>query len=135
MGPYLLALLLWLPQACIGGQTPFIDITVAVATGMPEFGNPDGLPSTWRTLQLSMADGDMCNLSLLKMVTHTGTHIDAPAHFLMHGHGVEDLDLSVLMGELGVKSGPQLLLHLLATSWIIISMQQYTITVCNIHCA
>jgi len=30
---------------------------------------------------------------------HTGTHIDAPAHFMEHGKTIDQLDLSQLMGQ------------------------------------
>jgi hypothetical protein len=37
--------------------------------------------------------------SWLNFDAHTGTHIDAPAHFLKGGSTVEDLDLDILIGE------------------------------------
>jgi hypothetical protein len=37
--------------------------------------------------------------SWLNLDAHTGTHIDAPAHFLKGGSTVEDLDLDILIGE------------------------------------
>ncbi len=32
------------------------------------------------------------------MAVHTGTHVDAPYHFLMDGKGVDQLDLAILTG-------------------------------------
>jgi arylformamidase len=39
------------------------------------------------------------NASLLRMSVHSGTHIDAPCHFLTDGIGVDALPLDVLIGE------------------------------------
>jgi hypothetical protein len=43
--------------------------------------------------------------SWLNFDAHTGTHIDAPAHFLKGGSTVEDLDLDVLIGEQTLRVG------------------------------
>lgn len=42
--------------------------------------------------------GDDCNNSYLTCDVHTGTHIDAPSHFLLNGTTIEQLSLDVLMG-------------------------------------
>lgn len=41
---------------------------------------------------------EVCNLSVLTTGTHTGTHLDAPLHFVAGGRSVESLDLNVLIG-------------------------------------
>jgi len=46
----------------------------------------------------SMEDGERLNLSRLDLGAHTGTHIDAPVHFLKGAGGVDTLPLEVLMG-------------------------------------
>jgi arylformamidase len=49
--------------------------------------------------QISHLDrGDHATVSRLEMGAHTGTHVDAPAHFVRGGAGVEALDLNVLAG-------------------------------------
>jgi arylformamidase len=45
-----------------------------------------------------MAQGARSNVSRLELSSHTGTHVDAPLHFIAGGRGVETLDLSVLVG-------------------------------------
>ncbi len=40
----------------------------------------------------------MATVSRLDMGAHTGTHVDAPIHFIAAGSGVEALDLNVLVG-------------------------------------
>ncbi len=42
--------------------------------------------------------GDICTVTRLSLSVHTGTHVDAPAHFIAGGAGVETLDLHTLMG-------------------------------------
>jgi arylformamidase len=46
----------------------------------------------------SMANGDRLNLTRLEMGAHTGTHIDAPFHFVDGGAGVETISPSMLVG-------------------------------------
>jgi arylformamidase len=49
--------------------------------------------------QVSHLDrGDHATVSRLEMGAHTGTHVDAPAHFIQGGMGVDTLDLSTLVG-------------------------------------
>ena len=43
--------------------------------------------------------GDACNLSLLTMGSHTGTHVDAPYHFLADGPRLGDVSLDRMIGE------------------------------------
>jgi len=50
----------------------------------------------------SLDRGDTCTLSEIKMSLHSGTHVDAPRHFLPDGNGVDALDLNTLMGPVRV---------------------------------
>ena len=43
--------------------------------------------------------GDLYNLTAFSMCAHNGTHIDAPFHFLSDGKTVEQMDLSVFVGD------------------------------------
>jgi arylformamidase len=45
-----------------------------------------------------MADGATCNVSRLDFGVHSGTHVDAPAHFIDGGAGIESVGLDVLVG-------------------------------------
>ncbi|MFZ2096480.1 MAG: cyclase family protein [Anaerolineales bacterium] len=47
----------------------------------------------------SMDSGDNANVSQITMSCHTGTHVDAPHHFLNNGKTVEDLSLDLLVGR------------------------------------
>jgi arylformamidase len=46
----------------------------------------------------SLENGDPSNVSRLDCDVHTGTHIDAPRHFLKNGATVEQLPLDTLIG-------------------------------------
>jgi arylformamidase len=46
-----------------------------------------------------MEKGDPLNLSMLEFGAHTGTHIDAPLHFVRNGKSVDQIPLSKLIGE------------------------------------
>jgi arylformamidase len=48
---------------------------------------------------MSRDRGDPANVSLLRFGSHTGTHVDAPAHFVDGGAGVDALALDVLIGR------------------------------------
>ncbi|WP_321470899.1 cyclase family protein [uncultured Paludibaculum sp.] len=45
-----------------------------------------------------LASGDPFNLTVLSMTAHTGTHVDAPRHFLADGVAIEQMPLDTLMG-------------------------------------
>jgi arylformamidase len=42
--------------------------------------------------------GDVCNLSLLTLGSHTGTHVDAPYHFLDDGPRLGDVPIDRMVG-------------------------------------
>ena len=57
-----------------------------------------GDPSPKRTSILSVKNGDVCNLSLIEMCAHNGTHIDAPFHFIDSGKSVSEINMEKLVG-------------------------------------
>src|SRR6516164_11341235 len=73
----------------------WLDVSVPIYAGMVYF--PDN-PSIEIDTLTHVERGDVCTLSALRMGTHTGTHIDAPIHFLPGGSGVEEVPLDHLMG-------------------------------------
>ena len=50
------------------------------------------------TQPLHLDRGDVATVSRLCLNAHTGTHVDAPAHFIPNGPNVDALDLDVLVG-------------------------------------
>jgi len=73
-----------------------LDVSVPLAAGMPAFpGNPEfELQPVKR-----MAEGGSSNVSRLVLGTHTGTHVDAPRHFIDDGPAVDALPLDLLLGR------------------------------------
>lgn len=49
-----------------------------------------------------LADGDVANVSFLRFGSHTGTHVDAPAHFIENGMTVDAIPLNLLIGRVHV---------------------------------
>lgn len=47
----------------------------------------------------SIENGDVCNLTAIKIGSHTGTHIDAPRHFFTEGKGVSEISLEKCIGK------------------------------------
>ena len=58
-----------------------------------------GDPKPEKQVLSSTASGDLYNLTAFSMCAHNGTHIDAPFHFLGDGKTVEQMDLSVFVGD------------------------------------
>lgn len=92
------------PAASTGEQrTLLIDLTVPIRAGMPTWESARGLPRSWRALSQSQAAGDVVDQSHLNLDAHTGTHVDAPRHFLgAAGATVEALPLEALVGAADV---------------------------------
>jgi arylformamidase len=72
------------------------DISVPLTSGMHVY--PGDPPFLFERRQ-SMAQGDPANVSYCGMGTHTGTHIDAPFHFVETGRKVEEIPLNLLIGR------------------------------------
>lgn len=72
-----------------------IDISVGIYNGMPFY---PGDPGAEIRPHHQIVKGDVANLSELHLGSHTGTHIDAPRHFIDEGAPVDKLPLDVLVG-------------------------------------
>jgi len=72
-----------------------IDISLPIHSRMVLY---EGDPGVDVTPRLEIAKGDTANVSLLSMGSHTGTHVDAPAHFIEGGDTVEGLPVDSLIG-------------------------------------
>ncbi len=71
------------------------DITLPVSPGQIVW---PGDPKVELERVASMDEGAHANVSRLALSVHTGTHVDAPHHFLNDGRTVESLPLDVLVG-------------------------------------
>lgn len=76
-----------------------IDVTVPVRPGMVTY---PGDPAVQAELHSAIGRGDVVNLTRLDFGVHSGTHVDAPAHFLDGESGVEALALDALVGPASV---------------------------------
>lgn len=82
-----------------------IDISVPIRTGMVIY---PGDPEVRLERASSIADGASANNSRLDMGVHSGTHVDAPVHFIEGAAGTEDLPLEILNGPCEVVAVPRL---------------------------
>lgn len=71
-----------------------IDITRDITTAEVYPGDPETKLISVRTI----GEESDCNLSVLCACNHTGTHVDAPLHFLEGGASVEQLSPQVFIG-------------------------------------
>ena len=72
------------------------DVTVPVSEGVPIY---KGDPTVRIEGVSSIASGAPANVSRASFGVHTGTHVDAPNHFIDNKRRVEDLDLEKLIGR------------------------------------
>jgi arylformamidase len=73
----------------------WIDVSVTLRDGMVRW--PDNPPVRITRTQ-SMDGGDDCNVTALSLGVHSGTHMDAPLHFLRKGRGIDAMPLPVSVG-------------------------------------
>jgi arylformamidase len=72
------------------------DATVLLHAALPTW---DGEPGpACRPIKRIGVDGEAAQVSVLTVGTHAGTHIDAPAHFIPGGAGMDSLPLAALVG-------------------------------------
>jgi len=72
-----------------------IDLTLTVSDKIPTFpGSPQPSFIPWENVK-----EDGYNLELLFLSTHTGTHMDAPYHFLEKGAKIHEISLKKLVSE------------------------------------
>ena len=72
-----------------------LDLTLTISDKIPVFpGSPHPHFIPWEKIK-----DDSYNLELLFLSTHTGTHIDAPHHFLEKGAKIHEISLEKLVSE------------------------------------
>jgi arylformamidase len=79
------------------------DVSVGIDPQMPVW---PGDPSVELERMQAIAAGAHANISRLTCSVHTGTHVDAPVHFLDGAAGVESLPLKLLTGRAYVVNLP-----------------------------
>jgi arylformamidase len=72
------------------------DISVKITPDLPTWpGDPKIVFESLSQIQ----NGDSANVTAISMSVHTGTHIDAPRHFLENGITVDEIVLKTLIGR------------------------------------
>jgi arylformamidase len=72
------------------------DISVTIDGDLPVW--PGDPPINIQRVE-KIEEGANANVSRIEMGAHTGTHVDAPYHFLMDGSKVDTLPLDILIGQ------------------------------------
>lgn len=87
----------------IQNELDWIDISVPLASGMVHWpGDPE--PSFERISEI--AQGASANVTMCRMTAHTGTHMDAPCHFLDGKDGIDRFPLRLAVGPARVIEIP-----------------------------
>ena len=78
-------------------KTPsWIDISVPLRDSMVHW--PGDPPVTVKLVK-DIEQGDSANVSVLSMGAHSGTHVDAPLHFIRQGTGIDMMPLDATIGK------------------------------------
>ncbi len=80
------------------------DISVNISEDTPTY---PGDPAIEVEVAAALSAGDVANVSRLHFSAHTGTHLDAPAHFIEGAPQVWTLPLDTLIGPARVVSVPE----------------------------
>lgn len=75
-------------------QSRFIDLTHPLFNGSPSWPGDPGIT----TAPHCTYEKDGCRVTRVSMGTHQGTHVDAPAHFLKDGVGIDNMSLDGFCG-------------------------------------
>jgi arylformamidase len=73
----------------------WIDVSVTIKSGMAHW--PDN-PEVKVERMKDMDCGDVCNVSVLSLGSHTGTHMDSPLHFINGAKSLDKMPLDATIG-------------------------------------
>jgi len=76
-------------------MSKWMDISVPLRSGMVHW--PGDAPPSMDRLA-DMDKGDVCNARMMHMSAHTGTHMDAPLHFLRDGMSIDQMPAEATIG-------------------------------------
>ncbi|MDO9121418.1 MAG: cyclase family protein [Anaerolineaceae bacterium] len=79
------------------------DVSLTIREGMAVWPGENPVILNRRT---KIEEGAHANVSFLSLGAHTGTHVDAPFHFIANGSKVEEMPLEVLIGPVQVVEVP-----------------------------
>jgi len=82
----------------MAGKAPkgWYDISVPLKQGMNYFPTDPAPPKIYRYYDREL--GGRVTMSMMEIITHTGTHIDAPLHFISGGSTISDMPLDATVG-------------------------------------
>jgi arylformamidase len=81
----------------------YYDLTLKITPGLPTW---PGDPPIQIQRHIKMEEGSTCNVTVMNMTAHVGTHIDAPYHFIQDGKTIDQLPLSTMIGRAYVMHFP-----------------------------
>jgi arylformamidase len=81
------------PKSC------WIDISIPLHQGMVHW--PTDTPPRFERIK-DVDKGDQVTLTEMTIISHTGTHIDAPLHFIYQGRTIEEMPLDAVIGRVRV---------------------------------
>src|SRR5829696_5497499 len=87
-----------------GRKMKLYDVTVGISETMPIYA---GDPTVSISAAKSIAGGDSANVSQLSLGVHSGTHVDAPNHFIDGTRRIHELDPNKLIGPCRVVQVPE----------------------------
>ena len=103
-----------------------IDLSLSISESLPTFsGSPKPQFITWSDINT-----DRYNLELLFLSSHTGTHLDAPFHFVKNGKKINQIPLDRLIGKgilIKLKKSKTLLLQNLILHYLKKRMARFQI--------
>lgn len=76
-------------------KSEFIDISIPFRNGMVHWPS-DQAPRIERIMDVDR--GDKVTMSELQVISHTGTHLDAPLHFVPKGGTIDEMPLETMIG-------------------------------------
>ena len=82
------------------------DISLLVSPNLPQW---PGSSKVRFIKNHDLEDGDIATDSSIFMNLHTGTHVDAPSHFIRDGKTIDELPLEVLIGPVVVVQIPEMI--------------------------
>lgn len=77
-------------------MSDWIDVSVPLFAGMVHW---PGDPGFELSNPAAISKGDVCNLTAVAMSAHTGTHMDAPLHFVGDGEPMDALPFDAVVGD------------------------------------
>jgi arylformamidase len=85
----------WCRLGWLEMNNQWIDISVPVHESMPQW---PGDPGLRLERVMDQNNGDVCTLTRVSMGAHTGTHMDAPLHFVRNSPTIEQMPIDATVG-------------------------------------